>query len=153
MKELAYASSELNVKIYGESNFNFNNLFKSQKHFFNKKYLKDGYTFLDIGGAGGLIANTIKEDVADIKATIIDPDSKSIKFGKKEFPDFEFICGYFPNDMEDNRKFDAVSMQALFPQIPNWKNMLLSMRKHAKNILIYLPVQVTISGVFQTQNK
>jgi hypothetical protein len=132
---IAYKKSILNKDIFSCKQLKMKDLFRSTKYFFTKKYLKDDYTFLDVGGAGGLIPNAIKNEVADIKPTIIDPDPDSIEMGKNNFPDFEFICGYFPDDLNTSKKFDIVSMQALFPQIPNWKEMLLALRKHAKKYI------------------
>ena len=73
--------------------------------------------------------------MARIRPSIIDPDRRCIDMGKSTFPSFEFIHGYFPEAIEDGRLFDVVSMQALFPQIPNWKEMLLQIRKVAKRFI------------------
>lgn len=72
--------------------------------------------------------------------TVIDPDEKAIKAGRKNYPEFNYISGYFPEVILEKEKFDIVSMQALFPQIPNWKEMLLSLKSITKK---YLNISLT----------
>lgn len=109
--------------------------FKSVRYYFTPEYVKDGYTFLDIGGSGGDFGAAIKSEVADIKSIVIDPDPACIEVGKKNFPDTEFILGSFPEDMPEDRTYDIVSMQGLFPFLPNWKETMFLLRKYAKKYI------------------
>lgn len=129
----AYQNTELNAKVfsYGGGVVSLNNFFASTKYFMSKKYIRDGYSFLDIGGASGIFAKAIFNEVAKIDATIIDPNEGSVVLGQELYPEFRFIKGFFPDNLSCDDKFDVVSMQALFPQMPNWKDILLSMKKHA----------------------
>ena len=106
-------------------------------HFLDSGYIKDGFNVLDIGGAGGAFVEMIKKDYADIDATVLDPDLKCIEYGKKQYPHFNFIHGIFPDDLRVDTKFDVVSMMHLFPQLPNWKDILLSMQKCAKKYIAF----------------
>ena len=92
---------------------------------------------LDIGGASGSFVEMIKNDFADIDATVLDPDLKCIEYGKEQFPYFDFIHGIFPDDLESDTKFDVVAMQGLFPQLPNWKDVLFAMKKCAKKYITF----------------
>lgn len=137
INENSYEKSNLNVELFSKAPSKMNEYFRSVKHYFTKDYIKDNYSFLDIGGAGGNLAHAIKSEIADIKATIIDPDRASIEEGKQKYPEFDFIQGYFPKDfnLSSDYKFDIVSMQALFPHIPDWKEVLLSIRKYTKKYI------------------
>lgn len=132
----AYQKNKLNSQIFADKKPKLSDYHRSTVHFVTPEYIKDGYSFLDVGGGGGDFAYAISEEVAKIKPTIIDPDIACINLGKKNYPSFNFIHGYFPDGMnKHSEKYDIVSMQALFPQIPNWKETLLELRKHAKQYL------------------
>lgn len=92
---------------------------------------------------GGL-GNGIKNFELTIKYTGIDPDIEAVNFGRNNFEGFSFINGFFPEDVPF-QKYDLVLMFALFPQIPDWGNMLLSMGKYAKKF-INLTCTVRLSG-------
>lgn len=136
----AYKQSEINAQIFAQRHQTLKDLFKSQSYFLTSKYIKDNDTFLDVGGGGGNLCNSIKNEVADITSTIIDPDINCIEIGSRNFPHIEFIHGFFPEAMNDTSLYDIVSMQMLFPQIPDWKSMLLSLRKHAKKYINFSTV-------------
>lgn len=140
-----YEKKGLSSEIYSSGKLSIHSYFKSVKYYLTAEYFKDGYSFLDIGGASGELAKSIQNDVADIKPTIIEPNKNSIIIGKKTFKDIEFIEDYFPSDKLNNRKFDIVSMQALFPLFPNWKEILLKMRQHA-NKYINLSLVFKLNG-------
>ena len=127
-----YNKASLTLKAYGEQEPDLASF--DTVYFLDKNYIKSGYSILDIGGATGCLLEAINKEIAPIKGTIIDPDEKSIKYGKEKYPHFEFIQAGFPHDFAD-RKFDVVFMQALFPQIPNWKEVLLSMQKCARKYI------------------
>lgn len=141
----AYTSSDLNVELFAGRTKSLNDYFPSMRHFFTPQYVRDGDTILDVGGASGDFCSAIKNDVANVKATIIDPDPKAISVGRETYPDFEHIEGFFPQSLEPNQKFDIVTMQALFAQIPTWKETLLAMRKHARRY-INMSLAVRLSG-------
>lgn len=96
------------------------------------------------GGVGGLGNAIIKSIEPSINYTVLDPDSNCIKYGKRHFPHFKFIEGYFP-DKCPRKKFDMIIMFATFPQLPNWKEILLEMVKHSKKY-INLTLTVRLSG-------
>lgn len=131
----AYNNAKLTLDKYGNIEPLLSSFHITHTHFFNNDYIKDGYSILDIGGAAGVFAEAIKREVVDINATVIDPDKKCIEYGKKKYPHLNFIHGLFPEDLKSDSKFDVVSMQALFPQLPNWKDILLSMQKHANKYI------------------
>lgn len=135
-KQSGYEKTKLNNQLFIKSYPKMQDYFESVRYFFTKDYIKPGYNLLDIGGAGGDLAYAIKNEIAEINATIIDPDFVCIKKGEQNYPEFKFIQGYFPNNFPYGHiKFDCVSMQALFPQIPDWKNMLLALRKYTKKYI------------------
>lgn len=137
----AYVTGKLNTELFSFEKKKLNDYFKSTQYFFSKDYLSDGNTFLDIGGSSGTLADAIKTEVADIVPTVLDPDIKAIERGRKFFPYMDFYHGYFPEDLPKNLKFDVISMQALFPQIPNWKQILLALSQHTKK---YLNLSLTL---------
>lgn len=131
----AYLETDINSQLFSVKEYKLKDQVKSLQRFFTKEYIKDGYSMLDIGGAAGDLAGAIKSEIANIQATIIDPNHECIMEGGEKYPDFEFIEGFFPDDFKLNKKFDIVSMQALFPQIPNWKEMLLLFSKYSKKYI------------------
>lgn len=130
----AYRRAALNATFYadGDSALSLSQYFRSTVHFFTPEYVKDGCTFLDVGGAGGQFSEAVRREVAKINPTVVDPDIKCIERGRRQFPAFKFINGYFPEAMPRDDKFDIVSMQALFPQVPNWKETLFALKKFAR---------------------
>lgn len=145
-KQNKYEKTKLNNQLFIKSCPKMQDYFESVRYFFTKDYIKIGYNLLDIGGAGGDLAFAIKNEIADINATIIDPDPMCIKKGEQNYPEFKFICGYFPQDFPQNyNKFDYVSMQALFPQIPNWKDILFALRKYTKKYINFSTI-IKLSG-------
>ena len=97
------------------------------------------------GGCGGLgVALQDKFSDINIRYTCIDPDKKAIESGRENFPSLKLIEGCFPEDMPKGKRYDMVTMFALFPQIPDWKEMLLNLSKFSKryiNISIVLRME------------
>lgn len=141
----AYKKTRLNAEIFSGTKSRLSDYYESVRHFFDKEHVKDGYTFLDVGGAAGGLAQAIQREVANIRPTIVDPDAAAIESGKAHFPGCEFIHGYFPDALPKEKRFDVVSMQALFPQIPDWKNMLLALRERSKRY-VNIELIVTLDG-------
>ena len=54
-KESGYEKSAINSRIFGVKKMTREDLFKSTLYFLTREYIKDGYTFLDIGGGGGTL--------------------------------------------------------------------------------------------------
>ncbi len=132
----AYQKNKLNSQIFADKKPKLADYHGSTVYFVKPEFVKDGYSFLDVGGGGGDFAYAISEEVAKIKPTIIDPDVSCIELGKKNYPSFNFIHGFFPEGMENStERYDIVSMQALFPHLPNWKETLLELRKYSKRYL------------------
>lgn len=139
-----YKDATLNAKFFGERQMSFSDLFQSQQHFFTRDHIRDGDTFLDVGGGGGEIASVLEREVARIHPTILDPDPNAIASGRQRNPHFTFIQDYFPSDCLEDNAYDFVSMQALFPQIPDWKPTLLALSKASRrtiNISVILRLQ------------
>lgn len=113
----SYEKADLNSKIhvFEPGRMEMGGFYKSIQYFFTKDYIEPGDSFLDVGGAGGNLVNAINTEVTKIRPTVIDCDPKCIEHGRLKYPDFEFICGIFPEAIKGDRKFDIVSMQALFP--------------------------------------
>jgi hypothetical protein len=141
----AYRRNKLNEQIFSSDSKPLSSFYKSTKYYFTDDYVKEGYSLLDIGGGGGVFAAAIKKEVADIDVTVIDPDPGSIRSGRDNFPEFSFIEGYFPQDMPQNNKYDIVSMQALFPQLPNWKETMLALSS-ASNKYINISLTFKLNG-------
>ncbi len=127
-----YTKGVLNSQIFSGKCATLKDFHRSMAHFFTPQYIKDGYSVCDVGGAGGDLVAAIRNEVANISATVVDPDERCIRVGKERYPECEFVLGYFPDALRADQKFDVVSMQALFPQLPAWKDALLAMRKHAR---------------------
>ena len=126
-KESAYTKGNMNAEIFGATERSLDKFFPSTKYFMTGNLISKGMTFLDVGGGGGDFAHAVYQEVNKIEATIIDPDVQAIEQGKIKYPKFEFLNDYFPSKKLTGRKYDYVSMQALFPQIPNYKEMLLAL--------------------------
>lgn len=143
----AYRESELNSELYGRWRTVFEDFFESEKYFFSRGGLiTRGMTILDVGCAcGGLGIALQHEYFPDIQYTGIDPDPNAIKFGKNKFPHLELITGYFPQDISAEKRYDLVTMFALFPQIPDWKSMLLNLVEFS-NRFINVSIILRMSG-------
>lgn len=139
-----YDNSQMNYNLYKQK-IHLDQYFKSVSYFFTRKHIKDGFSFLDIGGASGGFAKAVQNDVAQIHPTIIDPEKVSIAAGKNMYPDYNFIEGYYPESLGVHDKFDVVSMQGLFPQLPNWKDALINMSNMA-NYYINFSCVLRLSG-------
>ena len=143
---MTYKDSMLNSVFYNEKKRSMGDYFKSVTHFFTPEFISHGDSVLDIGGASGGFLTAIDAEVNRIRGTVIDPDPRSVELGYDAFHGIEFIEGEFPEAMSSNRKFDIVSMQALLPQIPDWKSMLLQMARVSKkyiNVLMILRLSGT----------
>ena len=122
-----YEKSMLNSVFYSDKQNRLEDYFKSVTHFFTPEFISHGDSVLDIGGASGGFLTAINAEVNRIRGTVIDPDPRAVELGYDAFHEIEFIEGEFPEAVPQYRKFDIVSMQALLPQIPDWKSMLLQM--------------------------
>ncbi len=138
MKESGYKNNRLNVEIYGKDRSNnLSDYFESIKYYFSETYLPKSFSMLDVGGSSGLFVQAIRNAGFEVDGAVIDPDPLSIKEGRLHRPDLKFMEDYFPSlkfDIDDNA-YDLVSMQALFPQMPNWKETLLEMTRIAKKFV------------------
>ena len=142
----AYDKSILNSVFYSDKQNRLEDYFKSVTHFFTRKFVWPGDSVLDIGGASGGFLTAIDAEVDRIRGTVVDPDPRAVALGRDTFPEIEFILGEFPAAVPIYRKFDIVSMQALLPQIPDWKSMLLQMAGVAKkyiNVMMILRLSGT----------
>ena len=127
IKDSAYTKGTMNADIFGATERSLDTFALSTKYFMTGDLIGSGMTFLDVGGGGGDFAHAVYQDVNKIEATIIDPDVLAIEQGKIKYPEFEFFHDYFPSTKLEGKKYDYVSMQALFPQIPNYKEMLVAL--------------------------
>jgi len=143
---MTYKDSMLNSVLFNEKQRRMCDYFKSVAHFFTPEFICPGDSVLDIGGASGGFLAAINAEVSRIRGTVIDPDPRAVGLGYDAFHEIEFILGEFPEAMPQYRTFDVVSMQALFPQIPTWKETLLQMAGATKkyiNILLLLRLSGT----------
>ena len=138
VKEKAYKKTKLNVEIFRQEKFkSLNNYFLSTRYFFNADFIPKKFTMLDVGGSCGLFIEAIRNAGFEVNGTVIDPDLLSIEEGKKLYAHNEYIHEYFPPEditIADN-SYDLVSMQALFPQIPEWKQYIKEMCRIAKRFV------------------
>ncbi len=147
MKKSVSASGNLNAKLYSLFRKELNEFFRSEIYFFkNEVEVSKGLSVLDIGGGAGGLGHALKKEYGKlIKYTCIDPDEKAIEAGKKifksKFLDIELIKGYYPDDIEESRKWDLVAVIGWFAQIPNWKEMLL---QFVENTIRYINIGINI---------
>jgi hypothetical protein len=69
----------------------------------------------------------------------------AISKGRETYSEFEFINDYFPSDSLNGKAFDYVSMQALFPQLPNYKEIMYNLSEVSKRY-INISMTVKLSG-------
>lgn len=137
MKEDGYKYAVLNVEIFGsKSKQTLEDYFESTRYFFDRTWLPENFTMLDIGGSSGCLIEAIKDAGFEVEGTVIDPDPRSIHEGRRLYPSNNYIQDYFPPEkwLEDN-SYELVSMQALFPQIPLWKECVLEMCRVARKFV------------------
>lgn len=144
----AYKNSELNVEIFGKNRLEkLSDYFASTRHFFSERYLPKKFSMLDIGGSSGNFIEALNSEGFSVKGAVIDPDPLSIQEGREKRKGVDFFEDYFPSrkyQMNDDG-YDVVSMQALFPQIPTWKETVIEMVRIAKKF-------VNISLTFQLED-
>lgn len=144
-KKSAYLKGSLTSSRYGLWRTKFSDFFDSERFFLTKKRIPAGTTILDIGGAAGGLGNALRESIQSrIDYTVLDPSMPYLTLGRKRFPWFRFMHGYFPKDAPE-RQYDFVTMLALFPQIPDWKRALLQMAKHSRRFVLFSAV-VKLNG-------
>ena len=147
MKESVSASGNLNAKLYSSFRKELNEFFRSEIHFFkNEVEVSNGLSVLDIGGGAGGLGHALKKVYGKlIEYTCIDPDEKAIEAGKKlfksKFPDIELIKGFYPDGIEEGRKWDLVAVIGWFAQIPNWKETLLQC---VENTIRYINIGINV---------
>lgn len=91
---------------------------------------------VDIGGASGQFINALRGNGFEIEGTVIDPDPRAINLGRHRGRD-QFTLGYFPEAtaMMPSGSFDVVSMQGLFPQLPDWKSAITEMFRLSRRFI------------------
>ena len=130
-----YQNSVLNNALYGaETKTKLEDYFLSIRYYLTKEHLRPGDHILDVGGASGELLAAIENEVCPIQGTVIDPNRISLDMGRQSHPEFEFVEGIYPADLPADGKYDVLLMNALFPQIPDWKSMLLAMAKTTKRL-------------------
>src|SRR3989344_1866072 len=121
---------------YSEWRLKIEDFFESEKYFL-PAIIRPGVSILDIGGAAGGFGNAIAKNIEPkIDYTCIDPNKEYMDFGKSHFQNFNFIESFFPENVPE-RKYDLVTMLALFPQLPDWKTALLDMAKYSNKYLLF----------------
>lgn len=108
-----------------------------------KKYLNPGDTVLDIGTADGSLFKQI--DYLGQGSVGIDPNLDETIVN----PDYQFIAGTFPKDMDQNREkaFDAITMLAVLEHIPEsgYESLLDGCNRYLKPsglVLITVPAPI-----------
>jgi ubiquinone/menaquinone biosynthesis C-methylase UbiE len=132
---------DLNETIFADKRFkSLDNFNLSTQYFFQKQYiLPNKFSMLDIGGCSGLFIEAIRNAEYNIDGTVVDPNKSAIEKGKVLFPKNIYMQDYFPTtnfNIPDNT-YDLVSMQALFPQIPNWKSCIKEMCRVSKKFITF----------------
>jgi len=130
-----YNKSDLTIEKYGNMEPTLSNYKPQVSYFFNKNYINDGDSVLDVGGSTGVFLEAINREVANIYGTVIDLDRKCIALGRKRYPHINFICNSFPYLDFPEKSFDIVSMQGLFPQLPDWKKIFLYLQMYARKYI------------------
>ena len=77
-----------------------------------KKYISKGSNVLDIGSADGIMFNQLKDIIKE--GVGIDPTLSEIVKGEN----YTLLPGYFPNDLSEDKSFDAITMLAVLEHIP-----------------------------------
>lgn len=149
MEVKAYTSAKFNTKIYSQWRRKWKDIFPSERYYFDGEGAVPEVgelSILDVGCACGGLGTALLDSVSSrIKYTGIDPDEDAINFGRQADPRLGLACGYFPRDFKSDRKFDMVTMFALFPQVPDWKDMLLSLKQVSKKY-INISIGVRLDG-------
>lgn len=145
LSKQAYLESDLNFELYSNWRLKIEDFFDSERYFLNKEIIRPNSTILDIGCGGGGLGNAIKTSIEPtIEYTGVDPNKDCMEYMKKYYPEFNGINGFFPQDVPFH-KYDLVLMYALFPQIPQWKEMLLNFARYSKKY-INITLLVKLSG-------
>lgn len=138
INETPYNKSKVNSQMYAKWRTEWGQFFKSERYFFenNLKAHLYGMSILDIGGGAGGAGYALKQSIEpNITYTCLDVDKQAIFNGKKKFKNLKFIEGRFPDALSEQYEYDLVMMFALFPQLPNWKNILQNMCKFSKRFV------------------
>ena len=148
-KAFNYKTAKWNKEIYSRWRVKWEEFFPSEHYFFEGEGAVPGVSnmsILDVGAAAGGLGTALLDSVSEgISYTGIDPDTETSDLGRQADSRLELLDGYFPQDFDSDRKFDMVTMFALFPQIPDWKGALLSLKKVAKKY-INISIGVRLDG-------
>lgn len=129
----------LNFEIYGRKEPVKENFPGYEAFLLNGRFIKPGISMLDIGGASGSFLEMINREICLIDATVIDSDADCINYGRWKYPWIRFVCADFPN-IDYSAKYDIVTMQALFPHLPDWKKTVFSMVRLAKKYINFVAI-------------
>ncbi len=113
---------------------NFKNLYKSEKHIFNK-YLKNCKTVLDIGCLYGSLSKALKKFNIDYNG--IDSDPYAIKYGKKIYKNIELFNDDFTKPKKKYGKYDFVFSLNVFEHYTNWKKIIKSYKRFSKKYFCF----------------
>lgn len=131
-----FISGTLNADRYSTSRVKIEDFFESERYFFDK-VIKPGISILDIGCAAGGLGHAVMTSVEkNIQYWGIDPDKRAIDYGRRHFPDLNFIEGWFPDDLPAGMKFDLVIMTSVFNQTPKWKELLFDLVNASKKYVL-----------------
>ena len=145
----AYTKGKYNARLYSQWRTKWEEFFPSERYYFDGEGAVpeiEDLTILNVGGASGGLGTALLDSISSgIKYTCIDPDEDAIELGLQADQRLELVHGYFPQDLKGDRKFDMVTTFALFPQIPDWKTTLLSLKKASKKY-INISLAVRLDG-------
>ena len=131
----------LNFEVYGKKEPTKENFGGHENFFLKSGFIKQGDSILDIGGASGAFLEMINKEICPIKGTVIDLDLDCLEYGNKQYPHMDFIHGAFPTSrFLKDRKFDHVTMLALFPHLKNWKAAVRGMVDLAKKYICFAAI-------------
>jgi len=110
--------------------------FETFEQFFKKEILESKQSLLDIGGASGEFVELVNRNIGPVDGSVMDTDAECIKAGREKYPHIRFIQKQFPN-VKSKKKYDIVSMNALFPHLVDWRKTLLEMAKLSKKHIFF----------------
>ncbi len=136
--------TDANRERYASRKEKLENLFPSETHFL-RDFLPQCESILDVACASGAMSRVMKEINPQVSYYGIDLDSGAIEYGSQKYDDIKLLSGSFPQDCDQGKAYDAVSMFSYFQHISEWKEALESMSRIARRYL-FTTVSIRLQG-------